>query len=353
MRTASAPAVAAGPAASDWDALADRTGADPFVRPEWVAAWHAAFGGGELVALTAHHDGGLTGVLPMVARVGIWRSPTNDHTPAFAPLADDGRALHRLAHELLARRPAAVSLAYLDAASPAVDELRGVAHGAGWATRVRAIHRSPVLELGDAEAWEADRPRRAIADLRRRRRRLGERGRLTFAVAREAVALGDVLVLERRSWKGTDRTAVAEDPRLRRFYEAVASWAAARGILRIPRLRLDARPVAALLALQDGETLHLLKGGYDPAFAEASPGQLLLQDVLRQAFTDGLRRVELHGDAEPYKQVWTSDVRRRIALEMFAPTRAGRLARAAADHARPVARRALLLRQRPPRRTPR
>ena len=352
MRTATAPPAVAGPAASDWDALADRTGGDPFVRPGWVAAWHAAFGGGELVALAAHHDQALTGVLPMVARVGVWRSPTNDHTPAFAPLADDARALRRLAEGLLARRPAAVSLAYLDATSPALGELRAGGHGAGCATRVRPIHRSPVLQLGDAEAWEADRPRRALADLRRRRRRLGERGRLTFAVAREALALGDVLALERLGWKGVGGTAAADDPRLRRFYETVAAWAAGRGILRIPRLRLDGRPVAALLALQDGDVLHLLKGGYDPAFSEASPSQLLLQDVLRQAFADGLRRVELHGDAEPYKQIWTSDVRRRVALEIFAPTRAGRLARAAADHARPVARRALLLRHRPPRRTP-
>ena len=352
MRPVAAASVAAGPQASEWDALADRTRGDPFVRPGWIAAWHAAFGGGELVALTAHHDDALTGVLPMVARIGVWRSPTNDHTPAFAPLADDAPALRRLAAALLARRPAAVSLAYLDAASNALGELRAVAAGGGWATRVRPIHHSPILELGDAEAWEADRPRRALADLRRRRRRLGERGRLTFAVAREAIALGDVLSLERMGWKGADGTSVADDPRVRRFYEAVASWAAARGSLRIPRLRLDGRPLAALLALEEGDVLHLLKGGYDPAFADASPGQLLLQDVLRRAFADGLRRVELHGDAEPYKQVWTSDVRRRVALEIFAPTRAGRLARAAADHARPVARRALLLRLQPPRRTP-
>jgi CelD/BcsL family acetyltransferase involved in cellulose biosynthesis len=340
----------AGPTAAEWDALADRSGADPFVRPGWIDAWRAAFGGGSLEQLVVRRDGQLVGVLPMVVRLGVWRSPTNEHSPAFAPVAQDAAALDALAEALLERAATALSLGFLDAGSAEFDALRRAAESAGYATHVRPIHRSPVLVIGEEADWEASLSRGMLADLRRRRRRLTERGRLTVASAREPSALAELLALERRSWKGDRGTAIASEARVRGFYDAVAAWAAARGSLRVAVLRLDDQPLAALLALEEAGALHLLKAGYDPDFARWSPGQLLLQEVLRRAFADGLRRVELHGADEPYKRAWTSEVRPRVALEAFAPTPAGRLAHAAAVHGRPFARRARRLRHPTPRR---
>ena len=77
------------PLAAEWDLLADRTGAQPFARPGWFAAWWAAFGTGDLVVVTARRHGRLTGVLPFRRRAGVLASPTNAHTPAFAVLAED------------------------------------------------------------------------------------------------------------------------------------------------------------------------------------------------------------------------------------------------------------------------
>jgi CelD/BcsL family acetyltransferase involved in cellulose biosynthesis len=42
-----------------WDALADRAGAAPFLRPGWIAAWWRAFGRGRLEILTAGSGGRL------------------------------------------------------------------------------------------------------------------------------------------------------------------------------------------------------------------------------------------------------------------------------------------------------
>jgi CelD/BcsL family acetyltransferase involved in cellulose biosynthesis len=341
-RVRATPPVAPAPPAklaAEWDALATRAGADPFVRPGWIDAWRAAFGSSALEPLLVRRDGRLVGVLPVRGRL-ISRSPTNEHTPAFAPLTEDAEALCALAEALVARRPAVVSVAFLDAAEPALAALRAAAAAAGYAVAVRPIHRSPVLFLDDLAAWEATRPRRMIADLRRRRRRLEERGQLTVTTTHEPGALSDLLVLERSGWKGAEGTAIADDARLRAFYAQVAGWAARRGALRIATLRLDGRPLAALLALEEAGALHLLKAGYDAAFARNSPGQLLLQDTLRGAFAAGLARVELHGADEPYKRVWTGAVRERAVLEAFAPTAAGRLAQAAVARGRPLARRA-------------
>jgi CelD/BcsL family acetyltransferase involved in cellulose biosynthesis len=334
----------------EWDALADRCAAGPFARPGWVDAWRAAFGGGEPATIAAHRDGCLSGLLPMVGRLGLLRSPTNAHTPAFAPLAEDAAALGALAGALVARRPPAFSIGFLDQGEPAVAAFADAARSAGYAVVVRPIHASPVLVLGDVDRWEAQLPRRALADLRRRMRRLREAGEVSVTRARDPQTLDDVLELEARGWKGTRGTAITGDARLRTFYVRVAGWAAPRGGLRIAVLRLDGRPLAALLALEEAGVLHLLKAGYDPAFARFSPGQLLLQDVLREAFAARLQRVELHGADEPYKRLWTGAVRRRVALEAFAPTAPGRLAHAAATGGRSLARQARELSPRPTRR---
>ncbi|HKP91255.1 MAG TPA: hypothetical protein VJT75_14925, partial [Thermoleophilaceae bacterium] len=85
---------------AEWDELADRTGAAPFLRAGWIEAWHGAFGLGELRTLTTRDDGRLTGILPVSARRGALVSPTDWHTPIFGPVAEDAGAGRALAREL-------------------------------------------------------------------------------------------------------------------------------------------------------------------------------------------------------------------------------------------------------------
>src|ERR1700720_145453 len=68
------------PLASEWDELAERAGASPFLRPGWVAAWWLAFGTGNMEIRTVTRDGRPAAVLPVARRHGALRSVTNDHT---------------------------------------------------------------------------------------------------------------------------------------------------------------------------------------------------------------------------------------------------------------------------------
>ena len=114
-------------------------------------------------------------------------------------------------------------------------------------------------------------------------------------------------------------------------------WAAARGALRLLVLRLDGRPLAALLGVQDDGVHYLLKGGFDPAYARYSPGQLVLAQAIASAFADGLRRVELGGGADAYKLQWADTVRELVAMSAFAPSAAGSLRWIAVARGRPLA----------------
>ncbi len=57
---------------TEWQDLADRVGADVFMRPDWMAVWWPHFGAGrQLACMVAHRDGVLIGVLPFVVE-RIW-----------------------------------------------------------------------------------------------------------------------------------------------------------------------------------------------------------------------------------------------------------------------------------------
>jgi CelD/BcsL family acetyltransferase involved in cellulose biosynthesis len=328
---------AVGPLALEWDELADRMCTPPFSRPGWIAAWVAAFGGGQADVITARREGRLAGVFPVVRRAAGVRSAANAHTPSADLVAEDDAVARALIGAAYAGHPRTVTVAYLDPAGRLPSLARDAAAAVGYRVAKRVMLRAPYLDIeGDHEAYLRAR-RRFSADLRRRRRRLSEQGEVAFDV--EGATLGELLALEAAGWKAARGTAIAARPSTRRFYADVTAWAQARGSLRLFALRLDGRPLAALLGLEEAGVLHLLKGAFDPAHGSFSPGQLALGEAIASAFSARLRRVEFGGGAEPYKLAWTHTVHERVGVHAFAPGIRGRLGWTVEAHGRPFARR--------------
>jgi CelD/BcsL family acetyltransferase involved in cellulose biosynthesis len=324
--------------AAEWDELADRLGGSPFARPGWTAAWVAAFGRGRLEVITARRGGQLSGVFPIVRRAAGVRSAANAHTPSADLLAEDEAVARALVVAAYAERPRTVALTYLDCAGVSLAQARNAAAAAGYRLAERVMLRAPYVAVeGEHETYLRGR-RRFAADLRRRRRRLSELGVVTFDTG--GATLHELLALEAAGWKAARGTAITARPSTRRFYTDVAAWADARGSLRLFALRLDGRPLAALLGLEEAGVLYLLKGGFDPARAVFSPGQLLLGEVIARAFSARLRRVELGGGAEPYKLAWTDTMQERVGIVAFAPGLSGRVGWAVEAKGRPLAQRA-------------
>src|SRR5438128_9242444 len=98
-----------------------------------------------------------------------------------------------------------------------------------------------------------------------------------------ARALDDFLVLEASGWKGRAGTAARSDSEVRKFIEAAVVGLAGEGKARIDRLFVDARAIAAIVALRSGTTVWCWKVAYDESFARFSPGVQILVAV-----TEGL-----------------------------------------------------------------
>jgi CelD/BcsL family acetyltransferase involved in cellulose biosynthesis len=336
--------------ADEWDALADAAGAGPFVRPGWLDAFTRAFGDGappELVPV--RRDGRLVAVLPLVpARGGGLRSPTNWHTPAYGPVALDDDAARAVAQAALARSRAWLDCSFLD---PGAAFTRALEEAGGPRLISRPVLRSPYVRLeGDFEAYCSSLPSKFFREIRRRRRRLeADHGavEVAFTDGREALErqLDEGFTIEGSGWKTEQGTAIAQDPATERFYREVAAWAAGRGWLQLGFVRVAGRAVAFSYSIVLHGTVHVVKVGFDPAFARYAVGTLLTNHAIERAFSQGMTTYDFLGAEDRYKLDWTSEVRERVRVQAFSRSPAGTAAYVAWRHGRPAARRALAWRR--------
>jgi CelD/BcsL family acetyltransferase involved in cellulose biosynthesis len=100
--------------------------------------------------------------------------------------------------------------------------------------------------------------------------------------------------------------------------------AAVAGRLSLYFLRLDGRAVAFHYGLTHGGRYLLLKPGYDEALKECSPGQLLMDEVLKDCISRGLPEFDFLGPDMVWKRDWTDRARVHTWLYVFRDSRLGR-----------------------------
>jgi GNAT acetyltransferase-like protein len=215
-----------------------------------------------------------------------------------------------------------ILLARLPAESPTIESFRRAAKGRGKVI-VRERPSCPYIPLD--ESWlepERHLSSRRRSDFRRARRRAehqGEvRGEIISPTPRQVDSLLEAaFAVEARSWKGAAGTALSNDPvrggHLRRF----ASWASGAGILRICMLHIGEATAAIQIAVEHNSALWLLKIGFDPEFANCSPGNLLLAESIRYAVNRKLSSLEFLGTVEPWTRVWTDHERKCVSLRYY------------------------------------
>jgi CelD/BcsL family acetyltransferase involved in cellulose biosynthesis len=326
----------------EWDDLADRTAATPFLRPSWIEAWWRAFGAGRFELVTVRREEELVAVVPLAVRGAVVRTASNWHTPVFAIIAKDSDAERVAAETAIGRAGRRLSAAFLEEGRTAQWEQ--AARAGGYRVISRTLERSPYIEITtDWETYERRLSGSFRGELRRRLRRLEEKGAVAFEIADGSKQLAELLeegfAVEGSGWKDARGTAIASSPVTRRFYTDIATRAAATDSLRLAFLRLDSAAVAFQLNLEHRGVWYYLKGGFDPALARYSPGQLLMRYVLHHAFDAGLSRYEFLGGDERYKLSWTSTSSARVLMQAFAPTAAGLADYTVFAHGRPLAKR--------------
>lgn len=327
---------------ADWEALAARVGAPPFLRAGWLRAWWDAFGDGQLDVMTVRRGTELAGVLPVRRSGDTVASPTNWHTPLYGPVGIDDAARAELMAKVFEDDPRRVDLSFLDGGGPDLELLQRGA--AGRKVESRTVMRSPYVRIEqDWDSYWGNLSRNLRSTVRRCRHRLEDRGAVELEVhdGREQLEelMAEGLELEASGWKAEEGTAILSRPDTRRFYEELSRWAAGAGLLRVAFLRVGGRAVAFNLGFETEKRHYLLKLGHDTSLQHAGPGTVLTAEMVSRSFALGHESYEFLGGEDRYKLRWASGCHDRVRAQAFAPSLAGRLDRLVQTRGRAVARR--------------
>jgi len=291
-------------ARADWAALAEAA-ANPFATPEWCEAWLRHIGADLHVHLFAGRrpDGTVAAIVPLVVTRGryvrkarfLGFGPSNELGPIVAP--GDREAGATALRDALA------------ATCKDWDVFVGeYLPGDGWAARVGASlvgRKADPFVDGSWESWDAylaSRSSNFRQELRRKERRLGERG-LSFRELTEASELEgalDVLFdLHRARWgEEASRWFAGREAFQREFAQAAFD----RGWLRVSLLELEGRPVAAYHGFRVGPVEWSYQFGRDTAEESSSVGLVIAAHAIRNSIEGGAATFRLGPGDQPYKQ---------------------------------------------------
>ncbi len=156
------------------------------------------------------------------------------------------------------------------------------ATGRDW--RVLDRHeRAALLSGGDPEeVWTRMSSRKALSEMRRRRRRLEEAGELKRVVystpAEIPRATEDFLALEASGWKA-QRGALLGHPSLATFVRSATRLLAREGKIRIHSLELAGKPIAMGVVIESGSRSYFWKIAYDESLRAQAPGVQLVYAI--------------------------------------------------------------------------
>jgi CelD/BcsL family acetyltransferase involved in cellulose biosynthesis len=300
-----------------WDrlAIAHRR---PFCSPAWMLAWwrHVAPDSARLSTVAVFSGDQLCGLAPFYAQRGPlglvrYRLLSAATSTRIEPLAVPG-AKRDVAEAVAATLAQARPL-------PHCVSLDGVVAGSSWADHLASAwphRRSPYVKRAASapvpaltlagrtyEQWFQSRSSHFRREVRRRRRRLEERGAMFRMATTEADLVAALkssasLHYSRWSWRGGSKV-------LNEGVELMLSEAGCRLLpdrrLRLWTIEVDGRAISSQIFLEAGGELTYWLGGFDEEWAKLAPSILGVLAAIEHAFEAGDERVVLGAGAQDYK----------------------------------------------------
>lgn len=280
-------------AAAAWNDLWERTpGAPPTARAEPLAVWLESFAVADSISLYAvmSDEGRLLAALPLVARcfhgVPVRELPVNAWADSGRLLCDpaaDGLGVLSSLFDEAMRWPAAwLGFSSTEAQSGPWPEVIDMARAQGC-----VVHQSNPIDIGlvdidrDWPAYEASLSRNLRQQMHKMVRKAARAGDLTLRVL-DRLEPDEVepwmrsgFEIEDRSWKGATGTSVLRTEGMFEFFVRQARALCAEGMLHLTFAEISGRPIAFEYGHLARGVYYSPKVGYDPAYAQYCPGQLL------------------------------------------------------------------------------
>ena len=285
--------------------------ATPFQSPEWLVPWWRAFGSDRPLVLTAREAGRLIAVLPLyfydeaerpkLLPIGIGLSDYLDPLVEPSHCGVVNALLEALVEHL------GWDECYIPDLPPGAA-LLATQFPANVVEYRSAGETCPVLSLPDAiERLHEVVPRKTLRDLRQARRRTATVGATETILAGASTVsefMQEFFRLHENRWRPIAGHGVCADPVVQDFHLAAAHRMLDAGVLRLYLLRIGNTVAAAYYGFAAKRTAYAYLSGFDPEYAELSPGTQIVAHAIEEAIREGACEFHFLRGREAYKYAW-------------------------------------------------
>jgi CelD/BcsL family acetyltransferase involved in cellulose biosynthesis len=283
----------------------------PFQTYAWISACFEAFPEERARLLVAHGPDRIVGIAPLVgsATIHLAGGTVSDYQDALVAPGFERMVMTAFA-DYLRGEPHTWSECVFENLRPESALLFGN-FGANYHDIIEAHEICPVLMLWGAPSLRTGLPPSAPPHqqekVRYYRRRAEKAGnfRIEAATWETIDEFVDALFrLHRARWQKRGQSGVLEDHRVQKLHRLAAPGLFRAEVLRMYGMRLDGNLIAIYLGFMCGERASYYLSGFDPAFAELSPGLLLVAHAISEAMREKAGCFDFLRGGEAYKYAW-------------------------------------------------
>lgn len=309
-------AAAAQALADEWDELARACGL-PMCAPGWSLSWwrHVAPARARLRLLAAREGGELVALAPWFVQRGeggrvdvrFLGAEMSDRVDVLCRAGAEKRVAPALREAILSARPRPDLVAFeaVPHASRWTRLLGGGAQGRLRLARYRnSAHPAPSVALGcgSAQEWLQGRSANFRSQMRRMRRRLGEREGTVRRIDDEAERdryLEAMLALHAGRWEGRGESNLARAGVPALLGEAARALGPDR--MRLWAVDVAGEPVSVQVFIAAGAEVKYWNGGWSETHGDLKPSMLTILAAVEEGIERGERRLDLGVGEQPYK----------------------------------------------------
>jgi CelD/BcsL family acetyltransferase involved in cellulose biosynthesis len=320
---------------SVWDELLSKSDMDvPFMTFEWFFCWWKSFGeGNRLLIILAKKEGKIIGIMPFMLSKTRYRGLpvraisfiANDHSHRISFILTEYKkevVFSILKYLLNSKYKFEIfNPEHMLAGSDTDNFLKEVLSKHNFIYRKIENNLAPyILINGSWDNFTENLSKNFKKKLRHTDNLFRRAG--TFEIERYATdniqkGLDELLLVSKKSWKYTRRTAIANNEKEKRFYRLLADISAAKGWLNLWILKLNRKPIAFQFNLIYKQKYYSLKVSYDKEYGFLSPGFFLDKFVIEDCFRQNVKECDFLGKNDVYKQQWASMVRGHCTYYVF------------------------------------
>lgn len=317
---------------AEWNELASVNDVEPWQSFNWVKAAAAAFSKDHLLRIiTIRKKGRLSAVAPLVFKPSAqpfkpWHIDILGGEELKEPnrlISNDDVSLRMLIDIILSEPVYPIRLSRLIGDREIIHSLPQKFRQHGWITRVMSMP-YPYIDLAGNKIKKSLK-----SDLRRARKKAEKYGELRLervdGISEHELPayLNRLFQIEACGWKGRNNTALLCNEPRKCFFEEYAHSSLRDGTLRLYFLLINGNAAAFQYAIETMNDFWLLNIGYDESFRNCSPGNLLLEESIKQATQNGLGRYNFLGKEEAWTKRWTQTTQPCFILAAYRPNLCG------------------------------